>query len=1246
MMKKLTVLVLAAVMLMSVCLPGYAAGEDKAVEYTGDSCPVSNVNLERPQPIELPYGPDKHQSEKHSAKGDVDEQKLFFELEKKIKAAILEGETRVDVSSYGIYPDSVNLSSIDCFSPYLSSDIELRGYYYTGSYYSHIQINSSLTPEEAAIYFAKVDSKVAEIKAIIDKAPTDMEKALALHDYLCYNAEYDMSGIIPESSYRCSGIIMNDIGVCNAYAYAFMYFMGLKGIECHVTSSDPMNHAWNIIKINGNYYHIDATWDDKTPDTLGKVYHDHFLVSDSAISQKRGNSSQYHYNWDRKDLVCSDTSLDNAFWTQVKSSIVDDGTNFYFIKDSGIYKRTKMGGAETKLLDLGLWKVWGGGGNWIGSFSGICLIGRDIYYNTATQIRKINVDSLSDSLVFSPDTSEGYVYGNAIKNGILRYVVKKDANDKGVIRSKDISSLLPKEGITVEPAAMELAEGESSKLSVIGSTQGLQWSSSDKTVATVSADGTVTGVKAGTATITAVNGAGSAASCTVTVSHTHSYENSVIEPDCENGGYTQHTCRCGDSYVTDETEPLGHSWDDGEVTKEPTEDEEGEKSFVCLRCGEIKTEVLPKSEHVHSFTSKIIVPSCQSEGYTEYSCDCGYTYKEDYKEPVDHWWNDGEITKEPSEEEEGEKTFTCFFCGETKTESIPAIEHIHTYIGTVTEPDCTEEGYTTYACVCGKSYIGSKLPAKGHSWDAGTVTKKPTEKEEGEKLFTCTVCGETKTEKLDVLDHTHIYVMETTAPTCTENGYTTYTCACGKGYVGSEVPAKGHKWDKGVITRQPTDSEPGEKLFTCTVCGETETESIPIPEHTHTYVGKRTDPTCTEDGYTTYSCLCGKGYVGNIIPAYGHDWDNGIVTAEPSETENGEKTYSCVVCGETKTEIIPALDHEHSYEAMVTAATCTEDGFTTYTCACGDSYIGDETPAYGHKWDDGELTKEPTEEEDGEKTFTCTVCGEIKTESIDSLVHIHGYVSEITAATCTEDGYTTYTCACGTSYISDRVPAKGHKWDKGVVTVQPTVDAEGEKTFSCAVCKETRTEKIDKLPDDTKPVENPFVDVSDGAYFFEPVMWAVSEGVTSGLSATEFGPSRGCTRAQVVTFLWRAAGEPAPESDVNPFRDVKEGAYYYDAVLWAVENGVTTGLSADTFGPNENCNRGQIVTFLWRAMNKPAPESEANPFTDVPEKQYYFNAVLWAVEEGITTGMSAESFAPNSTCTRGQIVTFLYRAYN
>lgn len=169
-----------------------------------------------------------------------------------------------------------------------------------------------------------------------------------------------------------------------------------------------------------------------------------------------------------------------------------------------------------------------------------------------------------------------------------------------------------------------------------------------------------------------------------------------------------------------------------------------------------------------------------------------------------------------------------------------------------------------------------------------------------------------------------------------------------------------------------------------------------------------------------------------------------------------------------------------------------------------------------------------------------------------------------------------------------------------------------------------------------------FTDVPESAYFYEPVLWAVENGITSGTSATKFSPYEGCTRGQVVTFLWRAAGCPEPESSYNPFSDVPSNAYYHDAVLWAAEEGITTGTSRTRFEPNATVTRAQTVTFLWRWAGSPESGS-AGSFRDVPYRAYYADAVAWAVEYGITNGTAPGLFSPAQTCTRAQIVTFLYR---
>ena len=169
-----------------------------------------------------------------------------------------------------------------------------------------------------------------------------------------------------------------------------------------------------------------------------------------------------------------------------------------------------------------------------------------------------------------------------------------------------------------------------------------------------------------------------------------------------------------------------------------------------------------------------------------------------------------------------------------------------------------------------------------------------------------------------------------------------------------------------------------------------------------------------------------------------------------------------------------------------------------------------------------------------------------------------------------------------------------------------------------------------------------FSDIPEGAYYTDAVAWAVEKGVTSGTSGTTFSPNADCTRAQIVTFLWRAAGSPAPKSKESSFTDVAADAYYSDAVRWAVENGITSGTSSTTFSPNATCTRAQTVTFLWRSQKSPA-DGTANAFTDVADGTYYIDAVKWAVKNGITSGTSANTFSPNADCSRAQIVTFLYR---
>ena len=217
--------------------------------------------------------------------------------------------------------------------------------------------------------------------------------------------------------------------------------------------------------------------------------------------------------------------------------------------------------------------------------------------------------------------------------------------------------------------------------------------------------------------------------------------------------------------------------------------------------------------------------------------------------------------------------------------------------------------------------------------------------------------------------------------------------------------------------------------------------------------------------------------------------------------------------------------------------------------------------------------------------------------------------------------------------------------DKGYAVANVKIDGKSigaVKSYTFENVSRTHTIEVIFMKANGNPQTGVFVDVATGSYYEDAVDWAVENGITQGTDDTHFSPDGICTRAQAVTFLWRAAGSPEPETRAMPFTDVPVGSYYYDAVLWAVENGITKGTSDTTFSPNMTCTRAQIVAFLWRSEKSPAAGT-ANPFADVKSTAYYAGAVLWAVKENITKGATSTTFSPNADCTRAQIVTFLWR---
>ena len=290
-----------------------------------------------------------------------------------------------------------------------------------------------------------------------------------------------------------------------------------------------------------------------------------------------------------------------------------------------------------------------------------------------------------------------------------------------------------------------------------------------------------------------------------------------------------------------------------------------------------------KNPHTHNYNKVVTAPTCTEKGYTTYTCACGDSYKDDYKEALGHKWDNGTVTTPATEGKPGVRTYKCTVCGETKTEEIPALDHTHKYTSTGTAPTCTEDGYITYTCACGDSYKEAGKKATGHGWMKGTVTE-PTCDKKGSTVYTCAACGETKTE---------------------------------------ETAALGHKWEKGAVTEPTCEESAGVRTYKCSVCGETKTEKIPALGHTHQNTASVTAPTCTEKGYTTYTCSsCGDSYKGDYVDAKGHSYTEPTFTWGEGNT-TCKASYSCSVCKESFTE-----------DAVVTTdgkGSCTDGGKVTYT---------------------------------------------------------------------------------------------------------------------------------------------------------------------------------------------------------------------------------------------------------------------------------------------------------------------------
>ena len=690
-------------------------------------------------------------------------------LEKRIVEGIKAWQTSIDVSELGLTRDDIDNGAVKSIINSHPEFISLSGgytYWTSGSSITKIQFTYLTNAKEEQ---QELDAALQEVKSKIDTSGmSDEEIVLAYHEYLtstvAYAYEDYFNGTIAANhGYDMYGALVKHSCVCQGYAETMFYLLREAGLSCAIASSGNINHAWNIVKIHGKWYHIDATWDDPVWDMPGRSYHDYFLVSFDTMNK----NTLINHTKDRTDMVVSaqwgdtyttavDTTYESGkFWNGIEKAIFYKDGYWYSIsegssKTSFNINKYQYSTNINKVLYSGTAK-WTApsGGYYPGVYSSIYLRGDNLYFTTPDSLNKIDITStnvtptelINIRTQYNSSTGNNlYAFGE--QYGKLVYFITDSPNIK---KTKDSSN--------------------SSKYNK------------------------------------------EYAEYTFEMCISHKWDAGVVtkEPTYTSTGTKKYTCtNCGET----KTETIAklvctnHAWDSGVVTKAPTYTSTGTKKYTCTNCGETKTETIAKlvcTSHVWDSGKVVTAPTYKTEGTKKYTCkNCGTTKTETIAKLVctSHAWNSGVVIKEPTYTVTGEKKYTCTNCGETKTETIAKLVCTkHAWdAGVVTkEPTYTSTGTKKYTCTnCGetKTETIAKPVCTSHVWDAGVVTKEPTYTSTGTKKYTCTNCGETKTETIAKL-------------VCTS-----------------------HVWDGGVVTKKPTYTSAGTKEYTCVNCGTTKTSSI------------------------------------------------------------------------------------------------------------------------------------------------------------------------------------------------------------------------------------------------------------------------------------------------------------------------------------------------------------------------------------------------------------------------------------
>ena len=749
-------------------------------------------------------------------------------------------------------------------------------------YYSNLYYNISKER------YSETITKLNEVMDSLNlDGKSDYEKCKKIREWIGKNVKYDRDD--PETSGRTNyhnmtGAILDGYAVCDGFANLYHYMASFAGLltlfEEGPTKGSGLQHAWNLVQINGTFYYTDCT--SVSLDKNGEAVDEFLLGQDTMFNLRvtpKNNDIENTYSniskddWSKEHSVCKGNH-NLVLAGDGAPSCETMGYTGYYCKNPGcIYEYRDFNkpakghnydysnGTVTQKQDCTHPEI-------TTYLCTRCKDAKEIETKPSLGGHKWQPGEITKAPTCT--TAGEQQYTCTICNQTKTEPVKATGHDWQI--NKILSAATCTSNGIARYICKTCGYGENHTIYATGHKPEIR----NKKEATCSSTGYT-----GDTYCSVCNKKLRLGETIAKKEHTWVKQDNITAT-CEKGEMEVEKCSvCGETKETQISDPLGHDYGEWKVTKEPTCTKYGTKKRICKRCNEYEIDVIDPTGHQHTKIIDQKKATCEEKGYSGdlYCEDCRLIIQLGHDiAATGHTWDDGEITKEPTQTATGIKTYTCKTCHKTRTETIPML--------------------------------------KGHHWDKGTVTKEPTCTEPGEMTYHCTDedCNESYTETIKATGHQHTKLINKKDATCEEKGYSgdTYCEDCKQIIkTGKAINPTGHEWDKGTVKKAATCESEGIREYTCNTCKKTKEETIASTGHTKTEIRNKKAATCKEEGYTgdTYCVTCGKKLAsGETIAKTDHDWT--ITETEATCEHDGMKTYTCDICGTTKSEPIKASGHK------------------------------------------------------------------------------------------------------------------------------------------------------------------------------------------------------------------------------------------------------------------------------------------------------------------------------------------------